>query len=131
MDVFLKAAAGVLITAVLGIAIARQGKDISLLLIVAVCAMVVAAAVTFLEPVMEFLQRLESLGNLDSELLKILTKAVGIGLLAELTGLICADAGNAALGKAIQILATAAILWMSIPLMTALIELAEELLGAI
>lgn len=131
MDTFLKAAGGVLITVVLGLALAKQGKDISLLLTIAVCAMVVAAAATYLEPVIDFFQRLEDVGKLDGGMLQTLVKIVGIGLLAEITGLICTDAGNASLGKSIQILASAVILWMSIPLLTALLELLEEILGAI
>lgn len=120
-----------MITVVLGLALAKQGKDISLLLTIAVCAMVVAAAATYLEPVIDFFQRLEDVGKLDGGMLQTLVKIVGIGLLAEITGLICTDAGNASLGKSIQILASAVILWMSIPLLTALLELLEEILGAI
>lgn len=131
MDVFIKATIGVLITLVLYLILARQGKDISTLLVVAVCCMVAAAAMNFLEPVVEFLRKLQTLGQLDSEMLRLILRAVGIGLLAEITGLICADAGNAALGKILQILASAVILWMSVPLFTSLIELVEEILVSV
>lgn len=131
MDAFVKAAAGILITAVLCLSLSKQGKDISLLLSLAVCCMVVAAATVYLQPIIDFFSRLQTLGQLDSGMLKILLKAVGIGLLAEMTGLICADANNAALGKALQFLATAAILWLAIPLLTELIDLLEKILGAI
>lgn len=131
MDILIKATAGVLIAVVLTLTLAKQGKDISLLLTIAVCCMVASAAITYLQPVVDFLKRLQSIGQLDSETLAILMKAVGIGLLAEITGLICADAGNASLGKVLQMLATAAILWMSIPLLNELIELIDNILGAI
>lgn len=131
MDVFLKTAAGILITIVLGLTLAKQGKDVSVLLTIVVCCMVVTAAITYLRPVVDFFERLESIGQLDSGMLTILLKAVGIGLLAEVTGLICADAGNAALGKTLQIFAAAVILWMSIPLLTSLIDLVEEILGEV
>ena len=131
MDVFLKSAAGVLIALVVSLAVAKQGKDISLLLTIAVCCMVVTAAVAYLEPVIDFLNRLQTAGNLDGDMLTILLKAAGIGLLSELTALICADAGNGALGKTIQILASAVILWLSIPLFSALISLVEEILGTL
>lgn len=131
MDIFVKSTAGVLITIVLILALSKQGKDISLLLTIAVCCMLVSTAIIYLKPVTDFLDRLQSIGQLDSETLTILMKAVGIGLLAEITGLICTDAGNASLGKALQILATATILWMSIPLLNELIELIDKILGAI
>lgn len=131
MDGFIKAIAGVLIAIVLGLVLSKQGKDISALLTIAVCCMVITAAVTYLRPVVDFFEKLESIGQLDSGMLTILLKAVGIGLLAEVTSLICADAGNAALGKTLQIFASAVILWISIPLLTSLINLVEEILGEI
>lgn len=131
MDIFVKCAAGVLVAAVLIITLAKQGKDISILLVMAVCCMVLGAAVTFLQPVVDFIKQLQSIGQLDSEMITILLKAVGIGLLAEITCLICADSGNASLGKALQLLATATILWLSLPLLNELIELIDNILGAI
>ncbi len=131
MDIFIKSTAGVLIAIVLILTLSKQGKDISLLLTIAVCCMLVSTAIIYLKPVTDFLGRLQSIGQLDSETLTILMKAVGIGLLAEITGLICTDAGNASLGKALQLLATATILWMSIPLLNELIELIDKILGAI
>jgi hypothetical protein len=43
--------------------------------------------------------------------------------------MVCADAGNASLGKVLQILASAVILWLSLPVFTALIELIQKILG--
>lgn len=129
MNLFLKVIAGVLIALILGIVLDKQGKDISLLLTIAVCSMVMVAAVNYLQPIMDFVGRLKSVGQLDSNLVQILMKAVGIGLIAEITGLICTDAGNAALGKTLQILAAAVIIWLSIPLLNQLIEIIEQVLG--
>lgn len=131
MNIFIKCAAGVLIAVVLILTLSKQGKDISLVLTIAVCCMVLCAAITCLQPVVDFLTRLQSIGQLDSETLTILLKAVGIGFVAEITGLICADSGNASLGKALQLLATATILWISIPLLNELIELIDDILGAL
>jgi stage III sporulation protein AD len=131
MDIFVKCAAGVLVAAVLIIALSKQGKEISLLLVIAVCCMVLGAAVSLLQPVVDFVKRLQSIGQLDSDMVTILLKAAGIGLLAEITCLICADSGNTSLGKALQLLATAAILWLSLPLLNELVELIDNILGAI
>lgn len=129
MDVFLKSAAGVLITLVLCLVLAKQGKDTALLLVLAVCCMLVSAAVAYLEPVIGFFDKLNGIGQLDEQMITILLKAVGIGLLGEVTGLLCADSGNGALGRSIQLLAAAVILWLSIPLFEALIDLIEEVLN--
>ena len=131
MEDFLKAIVGILIAVILALTLDKQGKDISLLLILFVCCAVVTVAISYLQPVINFFRKLQTLGDLDPEMLRVVLKAVGIGLLAELTGLICADAGNVSLGKALQILAAAVILWLMLPLFTQLIEMIENILGAV
>lgn len=131
MEIILKAVSGILITVVLYHAISNQGKDISILLVIAVCCMVISAAFSYIRPVLEFFDQLRMTSMLNTQLLNILIKAVGIGLLAEVTSLICKDMGNEALGKSLQILASATILWLSLPLFTKLLDLLETVLGAV
>lgn len=131
MDVFLKASAGVLLAVIFILILAKQGKDLGTLLIIAVCCMVIGAAVSFLQPVKELLVRLQTVGQLKSDTLTIMLKTVGIGLITEVSSLICTDAGNAALGKTLEFLSAAVILWLSIPLLNELIELLDNILGAI
>lgn len=130
MDIFLKSAAAILIAALLCLFLSKQARDFSVLLAVAVCSMVIATAIQYLEPVITLLKSLSGIGNLDASMLKILLKAVSIGLLAEIISLICADAGNATLGKSIQLFGTVMILFLSTPLFTKLIELIESILSA-
>ena len=129
MDTCWKAAAAVLLAVILVPAVAKTEKDISVLLTMAVCCLVAAAAFSYLEPVLDLLWELKALGDLSGEMLGILMKAVGIGLVAEIAGMICADAGNGSLGKTLQILASAAILYLSIPLFQAFLTLVQEILG--
>ena len=131
MTAFWQVLAGVLIAVVLGVALSKQGKDITLLLSMAVCCMVLLVAVSYLEPVVDFVEQLQTIGNLDSDMLKIMLKAVGIGLVAEIAVLICNDSGNSALGKAVQILASGVVLWLAIPLMTSLLELVQKIVGEV
>lgn len=131
MDTFLKATGGILIALILYLILSKQNKDISLLLTVLVCCMVAAVAIGFLQPVFDFIAKLESIADMDKQMLSVIVKAVGIGLLSEIVSLICADSGNASLGKIVQILASCFILWLSIPLFTNLIDLVKEILVAI
>ena len=129
MGEYLRWAAVVLVGVILSLVVGRQSKDMSLLLTLAVCVMVCIAAMGFLEPVMELLRELRRLGNLDSEAISIALKCAGIGLLSELIGLICADAGERAMGKALELLSAAAILWLSLPLIRELLTLIEGVLS--
>ena len=128
MDAVLKVVGGALIAVILGLTLRQQGKDIALLLSAAVCCMVVAVGVAYLTPVVDFVRQLQENTGTDPEFLRILLKSVGIGLLGEIAGLICADAGNAALGKTVQILTASVILWLSLPLMSTLLELVQRMM---
>ena len=128
MDAVLKVIFGALITVILGLMLRQQGKDVALLLSIAVCCMVIAAGISYLSPVLDFIRQLQENTGIDPQFVRILLKSVGIGLVAEIAGLICTDAGNAALGKTIQILATAVILWLALPLMGALLELVRKIM---
>lgn len=131
MDIFIKAAAGILITVVISLVLSKQSKDYAVLLVIFACCMVGISAVEYFQEIVEFIRSLESLGNLNSQIISILFKSVGIGLLSEITTMICADSGNAALGKILQILSTAVILWLCIPLFSKLLELVEQVLGGV
>lgn len=127
----MQAVAIVLVAVVMWIVLSKQSKEYALVLSVGVCCVVLLIIFRFLEPVLELLNQLQTMGNLQPEWLSIMLKAVGIGLVVEIGMLICTDAGNAALGKVLQILGSIAVLWLSIPLMNGLIKLLEQILGEI
>lgn len=131
MDWFLQAAAAVMVAVVMWLVLSKQSKEYALILSIGVCCLVLLVMFRFLEPVLDLLSQLQTLGNLQPEWLSTMLKAVGIGLVVEIGMLICTDAGNAALGKTLQILGTIAVLWLSIPLMNSLIQLLEQILGEI
>lgn len=131
MDTFLKATAGILIVLILNLMLAKQNKDFSLLSTIAVCCFGAIAAISYLQPIIQFFTKLQVLGQLNTDMLQIILKSIGIALLAEIAGHICTDANNASLGKILQLLATSVILWMSVPLFTGLIDLIEKILGSI
>ena len=118
-----------MVAVILWLMLSRQGKDFALLLSLLACSLILTAMGLYLEPVLDLVQRLEHLGNLQPEWISVMLKAVGIGLVVELSSLICADAGNASVGKAIQFLGTSVILWLSVPLINGLLELIMQVLG--
>lgn len=131
MELFLQAGAATLLAVILCVMLSKQGKEMGMLLSIAVCSMICLIALSYLRPVMDFLNQLESIGGLDKDMVTILLKAAGIGFLSEIAGLVCADAGNSSLGKALQILGSAVILWLSIPLFQSLLALIQQILGEV
>ena len=126
MALYLKCAAAALMGVVLILALGR--KDQGLLLSLAICVMIAMAAADYLDPVLELLRMLEKLGELDGGMTAILFKCVGIGLITEIAGMVCIDSGNTSMAKALQLLGTAVVLWLSVPLFNGLLELIQEIL---
>lgn len=129
MELYLRACAAVLLAVILILCLGNKGKDMGTLLALAACCMVAMIAMDYLEPVIDFLNQLESLGGLNSSMISILLKVAGIGIVSEIAALICSDSGNSSLGKTLQMLGSAVILWLSLPLFTMLMELLQNILG--
>lgn len=131
MDDFWKTTALVLLTVILSLSLDKTERDISAVMgIVALCV-AACAAVTILNPVLNYLVELQRLFHLPDDLISILMKAVGIALVAELSATICADAGNASLGKMLQILGGAAVLTLSVPMFRTLMTIIKEMIGGL
>lgn len=131
MHVFLKTIAGVLTAVILWLIIPKDNKGLSTILTLVVCLMVFSVSAYFLQPIIEFIHKLELLGNIDEALLSIILKVVGIGLLTEISVAICKDSGNESMGKSLGILSAVIVIWLSIPVFERLITLLDEILGSI
>lgn len=131
MALFWKVAAAVLLAVVLEMALGKRGAEFQTVLSVAVCCIGAAAAVSYLEPVLDFLWELEALGGLKGGVLAVLLKVAGIGLVAELAAMVCTDAGDASLGKTLELLGSAAILYLSLPVLTQMMALIQTILGEV
>ena len=131
MDLFFKATAAVLLSVILFLILNPHCKELGILITLVVCCMVAITAGQFIQPVVGFLDTLQQVGDLDNAYLSVLLKVVGIGFLSEVAALVCTDAGNATLGKTLQMLAACVILWLSIPLLDSLLELIQDILGEV
>ena len=131
MGTFLKASAITLTGLILWIFLNKQNKDMSLLLSIAVSTAILVAALTVLTPVLHFFEKLQQMGSFDQDLLEVILKSVGIGLLGEICSNLCKDAGNASLGRVLQISAAVTILYLSLPVFEKMLALLEKILGAV
>ena len=131
MELFFQLTALVLVGVVLALVVGRHTPQMATVVTLAVCCVAAAGAMELLEPVIALIRQIRKAGALAPELVAVLMKAVGIGMISELASLICSDAGEQALGKAIQMLSNAAVLWLSVPLLRELLTLVEEVLGGL
>lgn len=131
MSLFWKVSAGIIISVILILTVEQQEKDLALLVLMAVCVMTSAAALSFLEPVLDFLHQIESMVNISHEQLPCLLKMTGVGIVSEVISNFCLDSGHASLAKSMQLLATTVILNLSIPVFEQLLYLLRYTLGGL
>ena len=131
MDGFFQASGAVLITVILSLTLGNQNRSFAALLAMAVCAMIMLLGLHYLEPVIEFIQELEAVGRLSEDMVKILLKTAFIGILTEITALLCADSGNISLAQALRLVGSVTILWLSLPVFRGLLNLVQRILEGI
>lgn len=131
MALFWKAAAIILITVILSAAIGKTEKDIALVLTVTACCVISILAVESLSDIVSFLWRICDLSGIQMPFMDMLLRITGVALVSELIGLIGIDSGNSSLGKTMDLLGTAVIMSMSVPLLESFFEIVQEILNII
>lgn len=106
-----------------------QNKAISMVLSVAGCILIVLVGLPFLNPVIDVIKKLRDLSGVDDSLYVPVIKVVGISLAAGLAESVCQDSGEAALSRAVHQMAVLLAVYASLPLITAVLELMESLIG--
>lgn len=131
MTIFWKAAAMVILTVILGAAIGKKEADIAVVLSIASCCVIAIMAIQILSDVIGFLLEFSDSLEYQNPFTETLLKIAGVALVSELTGLISADAGNAALEKVMRFLGNAVILSLALPLFEKLFEIVQEILNIV
>ena len=130
MEIFLKITACVLITTIMTLVITKHNSSISLLLTIFVCCISITAAISYLKPVIAFLEKLVRVGQIDDAVYGILLKSTGIALITQIASSVCADGGNQSMGKVLQFIGTTTVLCLCIPLLDRVLVLIESVLGS-
>ena len=131
MEDFLRASALVLLTVILSLTLNGQAKATANVLVICAALLVLILGMGYLRSVIDFLEELRTLAGLNSQMVMILLKCCAIALVGEIAGLICSDSGNASLGKALQILGSGIILWLTLPVFREMITLVKTILEAV
>ena len=131
MENFIQAAAVVLLTVIVAMTLDSHARTTAVMLVMIVCTMVLGAGLRVLQPVLDFIQSLSEMTMLQDEILGVLFKTLGIAVVCEIAVMICSDSGHTSLGKALQMLSNCVILWLSLPLFQALVDLLQTIMEAI
>ena len=129
MDMMIKISAMAILAAVFCVLLRQNEKAAALALSILSCVIVLILALRFLQPIWTVIRQMEDLSGLESGVTAPLFKVVGIGILTQIAGSVCSDAGEGSLGKTVEIAGTALALYASLPLLQSVLSLVEKLIG--
>ena len=129
MELFLQAAAIAVITVVLTSLLKKTNRELALLLTLAACILIGVFFMRLAEPIVDFLSKLRNLAGLDKTLMTPMLKTIGIGSLTQISATVCADAGENAIAKLVEICGGVLALYVALPLLEAVLDMVEQMSG--
>ncbi len=129
MNTVLQMASLGVVAALLCAVVRENGKPLAMLLSLAGCAVLLLLALRFFSPILSVVEQLRELSGLNETVTAPLLKVTGIGLLVQVAGSVCEDAEEKALAKAVEIGGSVLSIYAALPLLTAVLNLLEEMLG--
>lgn len=117
------------ICAVICVLLRERAGPVSLLLTIAVCVGALLTVLQFAAPLLQLISKLRGLSGLSDSLTAPLLKVTGIGLLTQIAAGLCEDAGEKTLAKTVEVSGSVFAVYISLPLMSAVIDMLELVLG--
>lgn len=130
MNAYLKLSVGAVAAALAALTVRRQNPDLSMLLGLLGCCLGGLLCLELLEPVLDYAEKLGEKAGLDNTLLLPLLKSAGAALISQLAAAICADAGQSALSKVVELGGAILCLVLSLPLLRAVLSMITQLAGS-
>ena len=128
MEEIFRIAALCVVGTLLAMVVRRGSPELSLLLTLAAVTAVLASLAGALSELLSFLRELGERSGLPAALFVPLYKTVGIALVVKLGGTLCRDAGESALGAAVETAGAVCALLTALPLLRAVLNLLMELM---
>ena len=129
MQGFLQATVIGIVAVLLTGVLRKHNQEIGILLTLAACILIGVLLAQLAEPVLEFLSKLRNVAGLDKTLTEPILKTIGIGLITQIGATVCADAGENAIAKLIEVCGAVLALYVSLPLMEAILSLIDTMSG--
>lgn len=104
----------------------KEKKEYSFFVSLAIAICIFVFALTKVETVLAFVEKMEGMVNVDSRYILLVMKMIGISYAAEFAAGICKDAGYSAVAGQIETFAKISILVISVPVLTVFLETLEH-----
>ncbi len=124
----LRVAALALSGVLLALMLKQTKPEYSVFLSMAVCICIFLYLLSRLQAVMGYLSQLEVQADIDGVYLDTILKMLGITYITQFASDICKDAGYSAIASQIELFARVSVLFLSFPVLLALVEMIGEVL---
>lgn len=94
-----------------------------------VCALILGATCQLFQPVLQVLDTLRSMSGLEEAVTAPVLKVMGIGFVSQIAVTVCEDTGEKALGQAVEVGCSILALYVTLPLISAVLQLLKDILG--
>ncbi|MGN0290539.1 MAG: SpoIIIAC/SpoIIIAD family protein [Lachnospiraceae bacterium] len=112
----------------LAIPLKSYKAEYGMLISLGTCICIFVYLITKLEIVIDYIGRIETVLNMDGDYIKLLLKMMGITYVSQFAAEICKDAGYQAISSQIEMFAKVSILFVSMPVLIALLQTVGEYL---
>lgn len=113
-------------SAMIAVLLRQYCREQSLLLALAACAAVMGGCFLFIGPMVGEVSALFSEAGISDSYISLIFKGAAICFITQMTCDICRDSGELAIASAAQMWGRAAVTFLSMPILKALIELIKE-----
>ena len=118
-----------IVTVLLAAMLRKYSRELGILLTLAACVLLGLLLVQFAQPLVDFLAKLRNIAGLDKSLTEPILKTIGIGLITQIGATVCADAGENAIAKLIEVCGGVLALYVSLPLLEAVLSMIDTMSG--
>jgi len=122
LDIF-KILAIALLTCVATLVVKQVKPDFASIVAIAGGVLILLMLIDYLEQIVGVFQLIVEKTNLSPTILTTILKIIGVGYLTEFTSNICIDSGSSSLSSKVLLAGKVIILFMSIPILTNIIDL--------
>ena len=128
MDWIIRLTAAAVLSGLLAVLLEKTVPVNALLVTVSAALLIIMASVSFLEPILNLIRKLESVYDVSGVYSLPMIKCLLISLIAHFGAMVCKDAGQAALASSLETAGTIAAVWIVLPLLEAFLSMLEELI---
>ncbi len=128
MDIIFKIIGVGLITCIAALIIKPVRSDFAMLISMVGGVIILVMILSSLATAINLISSIANQTGIDSHLLSLVFKIIGVGYLTEFTASLCADTGSSGLGDKVLLGGKVVILVMALPIITSILSIVMELL---